>query len=294
MITVEGAGLRGGDLLLLEEGPLPLKGMTKLTVYLWLKNLSSLVIAADSDSNKDITAADPVPSPPLSALQHTERSLSSEPVHDVKHEKCRKNQKQDVPPSPSKHGQGGEQSSVSSITSDGQTARGKNVVHRQTKNKRAAVAINKENAKSVSQQTAAAHADVTMILSSPVLTLVNNSDLIADRGSDNTKNASAENAPQNNTDLGNTQIEIEKMETKIEEQKLKQLNPLELALLNRSKHLLPLFVSLPIQLPEESSLLDLQSRVYEALQGVSVGAALKTVMPSWAGTVCRMIDILHC
>ena len=63
-----------------------------------------------------------------------------------------------------------------------------------------------------------------------------------------------------------------------------ELNPFERALQHRNKHLLPLFVSLPLQLHEECSLQDLQKVLFESIKGESVCQAIKTVLPSWKGT----------
>ena len=40
-VTVASAGLRTGDLILLEEGPVPQRGRAKLNVYLWVPNLTA-------------------------------------------------------------------------------------------------------------------------------------------------------------------------------------------------------------------------------------------------------------
>jgi hypothetical protein len=60
-------------------------------------------------------------------------------------------------------------------------------------------------------------------------------------------------------------------------------NALASALKQRSRHLLPLFVSSPLCLPEESTLLQLQKAILTGLQGEAVGAALRTVYPTWKG-----------
>jgi hypothetical protein len=45
-ITLEAAGVRAGDLLLLEEGPISRKGFTKLMVYLWVDDINKLTAPA--------------------------------------------------------------------------------------------------------------------------------------------------------------------------------------------------------------------------------------------------------
>ena len=40
-VTVASAGLRTGDVVLLEEGPVPQRGRTKLNVYLWVPDLAA-------------------------------------------------------------------------------------------------------------------------------------------------------------------------------------------------------------------------------------------------------------
>jgi hypothetical protein len=45
-ITLEAAGVRAGDLLLLEDGPLSRKGFTKLMVYLWVDDINKLTAPA--------------------------------------------------------------------------------------------------------------------------------------------------------------------------------------------------------------------------------------------------------
>ena len=40
-VTVASAGLRNGDLILLEEGPVPQRGRAKLNIYLWVPDLTT-------------------------------------------------------------------------------------------------------------------------------------------------------------------------------------------------------------------------------------------------------------
>jgi hypothetical protein len=49
----------------------------------------------------------------------------------------------------------------------------------------------------------------------------------------------------------------------------------------RQRHLVPLFVGVPIVLNEECTLMELQKAVMNGLQGESVAMAMRTIVPGW-------------
>ena len=76
---------------------------------------------------------------------------------------------------------------------------------------------------------------------------------------------------------------LEVTEKEVVKKEVAELNAFATAVKERSKHLLPLYVAVPICLPEDSSLLQLQRAVWTGLQGEAVASALRGVLPSWKG-----------
>ena len=286
LITVEGAGVRGGDLLLLEQGPLPVKGMTKLSVYLWLEDLSvlSVPVTVGADGNTLDLPVHSNSSTPLSAVPSSAPLQSPSPSHQITRETSKdrdgtyRQQKQSkaLSEKEKKKGKQNKEKEETEKKKDKEEKKGKE----------------KEEKKKITSQHAATVLASTILTPSalPVpaasITICNTDVHATNSVSDILKEASSEDDRKDSHEKEIIEPEVMVvMPNEQDKRSQKQLNPLELALAKRSKHLFPLFVSLPIQLSEESSLLDLQRSVYQALQGESVCAAIKSVMPCWTGAL---------
>lgn len=235
-ITLEAAGLRSGDLLLFEDGPLPVGGRAKLMVYLWVKDIAVL--------NATPTAL------PLA-------TLPDQPVNG---------QKEKVTEAETEH-------HGSSRRRDGRFRDGKG------KSKPEAPKRAEER---VVTTIPAPVPVIALVASAPMAPVAAN--VSCKQGASNAINAQASkitpvepSAEEKEKEKGADAVD------KKEEEDDEKLNALASALKQRSRHLLPLFVSSPLCMPEENTLLQLQKAVLTGLQGEAVAAALRTVYPTWKG-----------
>jgi hypothetical protein len=234
-ITLEAAGLRSGDLLLFEDGPLPVGGRAKLMVYLWVKDVAML--------NATPTALSPA-------------ALPDQPVNGQK-EKEKAREAEAEP-------QG------SSRRRDGRFRDGK--------------AKGKPDAPKKAEERAATIVPVpAVVLLAPVtLETVTTSRKQSAPKTVNTQATKTAQAEPSVDEKEKAKVKEAAVDEK-EDEEDDEPNALASALKQRSRHLLPLFVSSPLCLPEESTLLQLQKAILTGLQGEAVGAALRTVYPTWKG-----------
>ena len=243
-ITLEAAGLRSGDLLLFEDGPLPVGGRAKFMVYLWVKDIALL-------------SSSPAAPSPSAALP--DQAANGQKEKEKEREKAKEAQTEPSGPSRRRDGR----------FRDGK-AKGKQDPPKRAE-ERAAPAV---PAPAPVPSAAAALESATANRKQNTSTSLN-----AQANKITQVEPSAEEKVKEK-EKGAVD-EKEKEDEKEEEEE--EPNALAVALRQRSRHLLPLFVSSPLCMPEESTLLQLQKAILTGLQGEAVGAALRAVYPTWKG-----------
>ena len=257
-ITLDTAGIRSGDLLLFEDGPVLQRGMVKLSVYLWIKNLETLLTPATS-AHESVTATTTAATAPsdsdVTALTAPGKNPSS-------HRQGQRQGQGQGQVQGQGQGQGQGQSGRGSERGGGRSTR-------RDSNGRDGRRSRGEGGSTSGDGMPVQAAAQSVRTSSEKL-----SGIKCDAKSDAKIDASGQ---------ASTTTVLEMVEKEVVKEEVAELNAFATAVKERSKHLLPLFVAVPISLPEESSLLQLQKAVWTGLQGEAVALALKGVLPSWKG-----------
>ena len=253
-ITLDTAGIRSGDLLLFEDGPVLQRGIVKLSVYLWLKNLESLLTPATSAHESATATA-------TAATASSEGDVTATAATGKISSGHRQGQGQG-------HGQGQGQGQGHGQSGRG-SERGGGRSRRRDSNGRDGRRSRGEGGSTSGDGTPVQAAAQSVRTSSEKLSGTK-SDAKIDVKSDASGQAS-------------TTTSLEMVEKEVVKEEVAVLNAFVTAVKERSKHLLPLFVAVPISLAEESSLLQLQKAVWTGLHGEAVALALKGVLPSWKG-----------
>ena len=250
-ITLDTAGIRSGDLLLFEDGPVLQRGIVKLSVYLWIKNLETLLTPATS-AHESVTAS-------ATAATASSDSDISAPAAPGKNSSGHR-QGQGQGQGQGQSGRGSERGGGRSRRRDSNGSNGRD--GRRSKGEGGSTSASGDGA----PVQAAAQSVRTSSEKLGAMKSVVKSDTKIDVSGQ-----------------ASTTTVLELVEREVVKEEVAELNAFATAVKERSKHLLPLFVAVPISLPEESSLLQLQKAVWTGLQGEAVALALKGVLPSWKG-----------
>lgn len=244
-ITLDTAGIRSGDLLLFEDGPVLQRGIVKLSVYLWVKNLDNLTVPVTSLADSTMTNAN---NTTTAAANGGDLSAPATPGKNAFGQRQGQGQGQGQGQQQGQSGRGSE--------------RGGGRAKRRESNGRDGRKSKGESADSAPMQVQGV---VQAVRATPekVGGLKNDVSTAGDQ-------------------ISSTTV-LEVTEKEVVKEEVAELNAFATAVKERSKHLLPLYVAVPICLPEDSSLLQLQRAVWTGLQGEAVAVALRGVLPSWKG-----------